>query len=480
MLQSFNDRLKGPFTWIVVISVSFIFVISGMSFFFTSFGGGSKSTVAKVGDNEITTQQFQQYSQQAKTKQQKAQVLKQMINQYLVLADSQQHNIAVSKFMLQSAIFTNPMFFGEDGKFSSAKLKQVAEYVGGMDRLEQIMAQNLQSTIIPKNITDTEFTTDYENKSLASIYAVNKEIRYTKISPSDLQYQVKPTQQDLQKYYNSHKAEYMTIAQKSINYYEIAKSDFVSKDGVSDTEIQDYYNTHKDLFTSLDDKTKTTIKKIIQNRQALEQFNQFAQSVDSVSFNKLETKFGKSKGATVLDNSDKAIAGVKNSFFFDSDDKYSSIQVSEDKLLVYQTNKSAKAKEQSFDTVKDKVTKAYTIEKASELAVDNAQKLIKDLNSDKKVNEKFSTATVSSDSKDFDKDFNEYVMFNGNDKYYDYQNPNPNGDIYIYKVTKVEPAKAKDAQVPAQMLEAYKQEELNFYLQTIKQDIPVKVNYDNL
>ena len=49
MLQSFNDRLKGPFTWIIVISISFIFVISGMSFFFTSFGGSS-SYVAKIGD----------------------------------------------------------------------------------------------------------------------------------------------------------------------------------------------------------------------------------------------------------------------------------------------------------------------------------------------------------------------------------------------------------------------------------------------
>ena len=62
MLQSFNDRLKGPFTWIIVITVSFVFVITGMSFFFTNMGA-SKSYIAKVGDNEISQQQFQQYSQ---------------------------------------------------------------------------------------------------------------------------------------------------------------------------------------------------------------------------------------------------------------------------------------------------------------------------------------------------------------------------------------------------------------------------------
>ena len=62
MLQSFNDRLKGPFTWIIVITISFVFVISGMSFLFTS-AGGTGSYIVKVGDNEIGQQQFQQYSQ---------------------------------------------------------------------------------------------------------------------------------------------------------------------------------------------------------------------------------------------------------------------------------------------------------------------------------------------------------------------------------------------------------------------------------
>lgn len=37
MLQFFNDRLKGPFTWIVVISISFIFVISGDDILFYKY-----------------------------------------------------------------------------------------------------------------------------------------------------------------------------------------------------------------------------------------------------------------------------------------------------------------------------------------------------------------------------------------------------------------------------------------------------------
>ncbi|MBK2143363.1 SurA N-terminal domain-containing protein, partial [Francisella tularensis] len=166
MLQSFNDRLKGPFTWIVVISISFIFVISGMTFFFTNIG--SRAYVAKVGDNEISSQQFQQYAQSATTEEQKRAILSQMIDQYLILADAQRHDIVVSKLALQSAIFTNPMFFDKDGKFSAEKLKQVVAYLGGMDKLEQILAQNIQATIIPKTIVDTSIVTDYDTKLLNS------------------------------------------------------------------------------------------------------------------------------------------------------------------------------------------------------------------------------------------------------------------------------------------------------------------------
>ena len=111
MLQSFNDRLKGPFTWIIVITISLVFVVTGMSFIFTNTSSGTSSYIAKVGDNEISQQQLQQYSQSATTEEQKREVLDQMVSQYLIFADAQKHDLQVSKLALQSAIFANPMFF---------------------------------------------------------------------------------------------------------------------------------------------------------------------------------------------------------------------------------------------------------------------------------------------------------------------------------------------------------------------------------
>ncbi|MEY8765368.1 MULTISPECIES: SurA N-terminal domain-containing protein [Francisella] len=477
MLQSFNDRLKGPFTWIIIISISFIFVISGMTFFFTNIGS-SRSYVAKVGDNEIGLQQFQQYAQNATTEAQKRAVLDQMINQYLVLADAQRHNIAVSKLALQSAIFTNPMFFDKEGKFSADKLKQAVEYIGGMSKLEQILTQNIQATMIPKAIADTTITTDYEKKLLDNIYLVNKKIEYLKISPSDFKSQIKPTQQDLEAYYNAHKNEYINPAKKKINYFIITKDSFISKSDISESDIKSYYDTHKEFFKGYNKDAKTTIAKIIQNRRALEKFNTYSQNIDSISFTELEKNLGNPKVANIVNNDESTISTVANSQFFVSTEKYSSIPVADNELLVYEVNNSQPSARQKLADVKSEVSKAVIAEKSQRLSLEKSQKLLDDLVSDKKVSVSFKQATIDSNSKSFSKEFNDYVMFNTNNQYHSYQADN--GDIYIYKVIKVEPLGNKDTKLPRQVLNTVKEEELNFYLQVVKQEVPVKVNYKNI
>ncbi|WP_150465214.1 SurA N-terminal domain-containing protein [Francisella sp. SYW-2] len=477
MLQSFNDRLKGPFTWIIIISISFIFVISGMTFFFTNIGS-SRSYVAKVGDNEIGLQQFQQYAQNATTEAQKRAVLDQMINQYLVLADAQRHNIAVSKLALQSAIFTNPMFFDKEGKFSADKLKQVVEYIGGMSKLEQILTQNIQATMIPKAIADTTITTDYEKKLLDNIYLVNKKIEYLKISLSDFKSQIKPTQQDLEAYYNAHKNEYINPAKKKINYFIITKDSFISKSDISESDIKSYYDTHKEFFKGYNKDAKTTIAKIIQNRRALEKFNTYSQNIDSISFTELEKNLGNPKVANIVNNDESTISTVANSQFFVSTEKYSSIPVADNELLVYEVNNSQPSTQQKLADVKSEVSKAVIAEKSQRLSLEKSQKLLDDLVSDKKVSVSFKQATIDSNSKSFSKEFNDYVMFNTNNQYHSYQADN--GDIYIYKVIKVEPLGNKDTKLPRQVLNTVKEEELNFYLQVVKQEVPVKVNYKNI
>lgn len=477
MLQSFNDRLKGPFTWIVVITISFVFVITGMSFFFTNIGAGS-SYVAKVGDNEISSQQLQQNASGATTNAQKRQVLAQMVDQYLVLADAQNHNVQVSKLALQSTIFTNPMFFDKSGKFSSEKLAQIASYVGGMPRLETILSQNITASLIPGTIEQTAFITEDGTNQLKNIYAVSKDIEYIKLTPKDLESDIKPTDAELQKFYNANKAEYVNPAKAKISYYLISKDDFKSKETISDEQIKQYYNENKDLFKNFDDKTKSTIKNIIKNRTALATYNSYTQNVDSIRFEQVSKKLGDSKTADIVDNDSKAIEGIQNSLFFTNNQKYGALPISDDKTVVYHIDGMTPTAQQTFEEVKDKVSQEYIKQKSKELAVTEAQKIAANLQDGKKVSQAFEKATVSSDDSSLPKEFVDFVLANTNYQYLISQDTD--GTNYVYKVTKVIPLDSKKTSVPAQVIQAYKAEELNYYLQTVRAEVPVKINAQNI
>ncbi|MGQ4005428.1 peptidylprolyl isomerase [Francisellaceae bacterium CB300] len=476
MLQSFNDRLKGPFTWIIVITVSFVFVITGMSFLFTG-GGSGRSYIAKIGDNEISSQQFQQYSQGATTEVQKRQVLDQMVSQYLIFADAQKHDLQVPKLALQSAIFTNPMFFADDGKFSADKLSEVANYVGGMPRLEAMLSQNIIAGTIPNAIQSTAFITKDENALVDSAYAVSKSVEYVKYSPKALESEVKPTNEELQKYFTQHRAQYVNPAKASISYFVITKDDFKSNDKITDEQIQEYYNENKDLFKNFDDKAKASIKSIIQNRKALTDYNSYIQDIDGMKFANLTKKMGKAKTANITNNVDST-EGVKNSLFFINKDKQAAIAVDQDKTLVYQVDKLTPESPQKFDEVKSEVTQAYTYEKAKDLAVEKAEQTLASLNKNAKATVSFEKAEVTSDYTGLPKDFVSYIIGNANQEYLLYKDQDDN--TFVYKVTAVKPLKDTKGKVSSEVSQNYKQEELNYYLQTVRAEVPVKINAQNI
>ena len=172
-------------------------------------------------------------------------------------------------------------------------------------------------------------------------------------------------------------------------------------------------------------------------------------------------------------NSNKDIQNLSNSIFFTTNDKYKSIAISDNEVLVYKLNKSVPRTQQSFEQVKDKVIKAYTKQMSEELADKKAMQIQNDLNKSVKIKQSFMKASIDADTDKFPEDLTDFILANDNTNYHIYKTKN--NAIYIYKVTSIKPKNTKDNQIPAQVLNAYKQEELNFYLQTIKQNIPVKV-----
>jgi peptidyl-prolyl cis-trans isomerase D len=116
MLQSINDKFKGWVTWIIIIAVSAVFVLTGISYFFVSSSVSAQS-VAKVGDVQISQNSYQQALSQniqaqpslgQKTLQQKT--LDQLVDQVLLQQDAKASHVVITNSAVSSAIFQNPAF----------------------------------------------------------------------------------------------------------------------------------------------------------------------------------------------------------------------------------------------------------------------------------------------------------------------------------------------------------------------------------
>lgn len=77
-----------------------------------------------------------------------------------------------------------------------------------------------------------------------------------------------------------------------------------------------------------------------------------------MKFTELEKTLGKAKTASIVNNDESTISALTNAQFFANTDKYGSIPVAADELLVYQVDKSQQASQQKLANVKDKVSKA--------------------------------------------------------------------------------------------------------------------------
>src|SRR5579872_5949280 len=152
MLQSIHDSSKGWLTWVVVLLVSFAFILFGTHDYF--MGSRVSDIAATVNGTEITqsqlthayqrTRQAESASTPAADTQLKREVLQQLIsNQALTQAAT----AAGLRFSFQQSIATLHAMpaFQQQGQFSLAKFQDTLRQ---MSYTEQSFMDELQSTLL--------------------------------------------------------------------------------------------------------------------------------------------------------------------------------------------------------------------------------------------------------------------------------------------------------------------------------------------
>jgi peptidyl-prolyl cis-trans isomerase D len=265
------DMLRKGQTWVtkgilIVLAITFAF---GFGFNFSKFGFGGRvpeGTAAEVNGEEISILDFYRTRERVRSQYRESGVPEEVLNQNFIdmtalneLIDlkllsqkAEELGFRVTDEELSEAIVSNPAF-QVDGRFigtnqyRSMVQQRLNESVGDFEKRyrEELLAQKLV-----KLMFETPRVTDDE---LLNIYRIRNEkinLNFISFSPEDFRGSFKPTEEEIQKYYEINKTQFNTQEQRSFNYVTIKPEDFEARVNVTKEEIEAYYKANPDKFRS--------------------------------------------------------------------------------------------------------------------------------------------------------------------------------------------------------------------------------------
>lgn len=235
MLQTLREKTSGWVAFFILAAVSVPFAFFGINNYFTA---QTETFVAKVGDTEISTDEFRQryeeYRQQARRSMGqnfdaayfeqplvKRQVLDRMVDEELLVQAAQSAGTAATDAVVRDAIAEVPAF-QVDGKFNADQYKLLLTTQNmSAQAFEQRVRRDLSARELPSEIAATVLVTDAELDRYLRLRDQTRDFRAVRVAAADPATQPEPKAEDVQAYYDSHKDEFMTPEQVSLEYVEL-------------------------------------------------------------------------------------------------------------------------------------------------------------------------------------------------------------------------------------------------------------------
>jgi peptidyl-prolyl cis-trans isomerase D len=260
-----NLMRKHAGTWLIKVilgAIVIVFIFWGVG----SYTAQRSNRVASVNGDTISVDEFstaynrmvEQYRQSfgksfneemIQTLQLKQQALNQLISQILMQQAAAKLKLSVTDDELADSIRQIPAF-QSDGVFDSRRYRSVL----GFNRLtpeafeqsqrEALLVDKLRNLISSSvKVSDLEASQWYNwnNASVDLDYLQVDPARYTDIKPSD---------EEIQKYFESHRDAYKTDPQAKVRYVRWKPEAFADRVSLTEDDLKEYYDDHKEQFES--------------------------------------------------------------------------------------------------------------------------------------------------------------------------------------------------------------------------------------
>ncbi|WP_122035687.1 peptidylprolyl isomerase [Aliivibrio sp. EL58] len=267
MMDRIREGSTGLVVKIILGLIIFSFVFAGVGSYLV---GGSQPLAAKVGEREITRNDFEQVYQNERNRMQsqlgeyfstllgdpayveqfRKSVLDRMVNDALLDNQAQNLGLRVSDEQIRQAIISMPQF-QKDGKFDEEIYNISLRRAGfSSDSFAEYLRQDLVRNQLILALESTEFTLDNEVQAQGALEAQQREIRTVTLDTAEFAKKATVTDEEIQTYYDENKQQFVRPEQVKVSYIELSGNALKEQAPITDEEIQTYYNQNKDKYST--------------------------------------------------------------------------------------------------------------------------------------------------------------------------------------------------------------------------------------
>jgi peptidyl-prolyl cis-trans isomerase D len=284
MLSSLRNLQKTKVGTVIVGLLGLLGLIGFASTGVTNFGSGNlgfgmgSSTLAKVGDQQVTEQEMSEAMQRRlqQVRQQKPEadyativgdfetLLNELIDQKTLMAFADKFHFPLSKRLIDAEIAQIPQTKGLNGQFSEQAYQQFLAQQRLTDpQVRQILAGGLLERYLLTSVAANARVSVGMATPYAAMLLESREGEGAVVPVAAFRSGLKPTDAELQQYYTANRNRYMVPEQRVLRIARIGPEQ-VANVTASDQEIAAYYNAHKADYASKD--TRSISQAVVQDQ----------------------------------------------------------------------------------------------------------------------------------------------------------------------------------------------------------------------
>jgi peptidyl-prolyl cis-trans isomerase D len=268
MLKVFRDNLKN-LAWILWVIIALFVLALAADFGASSGGRGNMTSVAQVGGESVSQQEFQRayknmtnfyrqiYGDQLTPeieKQMYRQALSQTVVQKILLAEARRQGLRVTDAELRDRILSIPNFKDEQGRFIGEEIykqtlaaNQISVADFETELRDEVLMKKLNDALAANlYVSEDEIQQAYRNQ------VERAKIRYVQLPRANFSLQAAAAQNEVEAFFQAHKAEFKLPEQRDLAYLLVSTAQLASQVKPSEQDLQGYYGAHKAEYTQED------------------------------------------------------------------------------------------------------------------------------------------------------------------------------------------------------------------------------------